>query len=486
LSISKIKKSWLSNFKGDVLSGITVALALIPEAISFAIICGVDPMVGLYASFCIAITISIFGGRPAMISAATGAMALVMVTLVKNHGIEYMFAATILTGIIQFILGKLKFGKLINFVPHPVVVGFVNALAILIFMAQIPHFKGESWLMYAMVAGTLAIVYLFPKITKAIPSPLVAIIVMTAITAYTGINIRTVGDMGNITRALPIFHIPSIPFSLNTLTIIFPYAVTLSLVGIMESLLTATILDDMTDSKSDKSKEVVGQGIANVVSGFFGGMAGCAMIGQSVINIKSGGKTRLSTLVSGIFLMIIIVCLGDIAKAIPMASLVGVMIMVSISTFEWKSIKNLNKMPLGCAIVMITTMAVVVFTHNLAKGVLVGIAVSAVMFAWKITEVKAKIHNVEYNEGIYKIYRISGQLFFASTSKFIDMFDYSDDPQEIIIDFKNSHVWDHSAVNAISKVKQKYIKLGKKVSIVGLNKDSSLIVVKADERILEY
>lgn len=353
-------------------------------------------------------------------------------------------------------------------------------------MAQIPNFKGESWLMYAMVAGTLVIVYLFPKITKAIPSPLVAIIVMTAISAYTGINIRTVGDMGNITRALPIFHIPSIPFSLNTLTIIFPYAVTLSLVGILESLLTATILDDMTDSKSDKSKEVVGQGIANLVSGFFGGMAGCAMIGQSVINIKSGGKTRLSTFISGIFLMILIICLGDIVKAIPMAALVGVMIMVSISTFEWKSIKNLNKMPFSCAAVMITTMTVVVLTHNLAQGVLVGIAVSAVMFAWKITEVKTKIHTVVYDESTYKIYRISGQLFFASTSKFIDMFGYSDDPQEIIIDFKNSHIWDHSAINAISKVKQKYIKLGKKVSIVGLNKGSSLIVVKADEGILEY
>ena len=485
MRVSSIKNSWFSNVRGDILSGMTVALALIPEAISFAIICGVDPMVGLYASFCIAVTIAFFGGRPAMISAATGAMALVMVTLVKNHGVEYMFAATILTGIIQFILGKLKFGRLINFVPHPVVLGFVNALAILIFMAQIPHFAGASWMMYAMVAGTLAIVYLFPRITKIIPSPLVAIIVMTVIAVYTGVNVKTVGDMGNITRALPIFHIPNIPFSFETLSIIFPYAVTLSLVGIMESLLTAKILDEITDSKSRKSKEVEGQGIANVVAGFFGGMAGCAMIGQSVINIKSGGKTRLSTFVSGAFLLFLIICLGDVVKAIPMAALVGVMIMVSISTFEWNSIKELKKMPLGCAFGMLATMAVVVFTHNLAQGVLVGIALSAVMFAWKITEVRARVHMVEHDGNTYKIYRVSGQVFFASTSKFIDMFNYTEDPEEVIIDFKNSHVWDHSAVNAIIKVKEKYSSHGKQASIVGLNKESNSVVLKVDEGILE-
>lgn len=486
MNLENIKNSWFSNVKGDILSGITVALALIPEAISFAIICGVDPMVGLYASFCIAVTISLFGGRPAMISAATGAMALVMVTLVKNHGIEYMFAATILTGIIQFILGKLKVGKLISFVPHPVISGFVNSLAILIFMAQLPHFIGATWVMYAMVAGTLAIIYLFPKITKAVPSPLVAIIVITVITVITGVNLRTVGNMGNITRALPVFHFPQIPFTIETLSIIFPFAVTLSLVGIMESLLTATILDEMTDSKSKKSKEVEGQGIANIVAGFFGGMAGCAMIGQSVINIKSGGKTRLSTFVSGSFLLFLILCLGDVVKVIPMAALVGVMIMVSISTFEWKSITEIKKMPLSCAVVMLSTMAVVVSTHNLALGVLAGIAISAVMFAWKMTEVKIRVHSVEYNENTYKVYRVSGQIFFASTSKFIDMFNHIEDPDEVIIDFKNSHIWDHSAVTAIMKVRQKYASLGKQVSFVGLNKESNSVVVRADNSILEY
>ncbi|KNY25523.1 SulP family inorganic anion transporter [Pseudobacteroides cellulosolvens] len=486
MRLKSIKKSWFGNVRGDILSGITVALALIPEAISFAIICGVDPMVGLYASFCIAVTISIFGGRPAMISAATGAMALVMVTLVKNHGVEYMFAATILTGIIQFILGKLKFGKLIDFVPHPVVLGFVNALAILIFMAQIPHFKGESWIMYALVAVTLGIVYLFPKITKKVPSPLVAIIMVTIITVYLRFDIRTVGDMGNITRALPVFHIPNIPFSLETITIIFPYAVTLSLVGILESLLTATILDEMTDSKSNNSKEVEGQGISNVVAGFFGGMAGCAMIGQSVINVKSGGRARLSTFVAGVFLLFLIICLGDVVKVIPMAALVGVMIMVSISTFEWKSITEIRKMPVSCAIGMITTMVVVVMTHNLATGVLAGIAISAIMFAWKITEVRTKVHTVNYDGNKYKIYRVHGQIFFASTSKFIESFNYSEDPNEVIIDFKNSHIWDHSAATAISKIKQKYSSLNKQVSFVGLNKESNSVLVRADESILEY
>lgn len=486
MRLGTIRNSWFGNIRGDILAGMTVALALIPEAISFAIICGVDPMVGIYASFCIAVTISIFGGRPGMISAATGAMALVMVNLVKNHGIEYMFAATILTGIIQFILGKLKFGKLINFVPHPVVLGFVNSLAILIFMAQLPHFKGESWIMYALVAATLAIIYLLPKLTKIIPSPLVAIIIITIATVYAGINVRTVGDMGTITRAFPLFHLPNIPISFATLAIIFPYAVTLSLVGIMESLLTATILDEMTDTKSDKSKEVEGQGIANIVAGFFGGMAGCAMIGQSVINVKSGGRKKLSTFIAGTFLLFLVIVLGDVVKVIPMAALVGVMTMVSISTFEWKSIKEIRKMPLGCAVVMLATMGVVIATHNLAMGVLAGIAISAVIFAWKITAINVKIHNVEFDGASHKLYRVHGQIFFASTSKFVDMFNYLDDPDEVIIDFKNSHVWDHSAVNAITKIKQKYSNLGKQVSIVGLNKDSNAVVIKADEGILEY
>lgn len=471
-----IRKTWFSHVRGDILSGVTVSLALIPEAISFAIICGVDPMVGLYASFCIAVTIAIFGGRPGMISAATGAMALVMVSLVKVHGIEFMFAATILTGVIQFILGKLKLGDLINFVPHSVVLGFVNSLAILIFLAQIPHFFGESWIMYAIVAGTLAIVYGLPLITKAVPSPLVAIVIMTIVSITLKLDTRTVGDMGNITRSLPVFHLPDIPLTFETFKIILPYSITLSIVGILESLLTATIVDEMTETKGEMNKEVKGQGIANVVAGFFGGMAGCAMIGQSVINIKSGGRTRLSTLISGLFLLFLIIVLGDVVKLVPMAALVGVMIMVSISTFEWHSIKQIPKLPLTCNIEMFATMIIVVLTHNLAQGVIAGIAISAIMFAWKITEVKAIEHRVDHDDVHYKLYRIRGQIYFASASMFLNLFDIAGDPKEVIVDFKNAHVWDHSAAVVLNKVKDRYHKVDKKISYVGLNKGSNDVV----------
>ncbi len=480
-----INQQWFSNIKGDILAGITVALALIPEAISFAIICGVDPMVGLYASFCIAIVISIFGGRRGMISAATGAMALVMVTLVKDHGVEYMLAATVLTGVLQFILGKLKIGKLIDFISQPVILGFVNSLAVLIFLAQLPHFQGESLIMYLMVAGTLAIIYLFPKLTKAVPSPLIAIIVMTVLAVIFKINVRTVGDMGNITRSLPVFHLPQVPLTFETLRIILPYSFTLSIVGIMESLLTAKIIDDMTDTKSDKSREVWGQGVANVVSGLFGGMAGCAMIGQSVINVKSGGRARLSTFIAGAFLLVLILFLGDVVKVIPMAALVGVMIMVSISTFEWESIKEIRSMPPSCAAVMILTMGVVIYTHNLAIGVLAGVVLSAVVFAWKMASVKTKVHIDESDEGANKVYKVYGQLFFASTANFIDLFHYADDPENVIIDFKRAHVWDHSAVVAITKVKEKYLTLGKTVSIIALNEESESLITRADSAILD-
>lgn len=481
-----LKKTWFSHVREDVLSGMTVSLALIPEAISFAIIVGVDPMVGLYASFCIALTISIFGGRPAMISAATGAMALVMVSLVKLHGIEYMFAATILTGIIQFVLGKLRTGELIHFVPHSVVLGFVNSLAILIFMAQIPHFWGESIAMYAVVAGTLVIVYGLPRITKVVPSPLIAIIVMTVASVLLRLDIRTVGDMGNITRSLPPFHLPNIPLSFETFKIILPYSITLSIVGVLESLLTATIVDEMTDSKSDMSQEVKGQGIANVVAGLFGGMAGCAMIGQSVINVKTGGRTRLSTFVSGGFLIFLILVLGDVVKVIPMAALVGVMIMVSISTFEWDSIMSMPKLPLSCNIEMIATMVIVVSTHNLAYGVLVGTAISAIVFAYKATCIDGTEHEVTHDDTLYHVYRIQGQLYFASVAKFKGLFDYKIDVEHVIIDFKNAHLWDHSAMVALNKVKEKYEEYGKKVSIVALNSESSEKVIKLyDSQILE-
>jgi SulP family sulfate permease len=475
-----MKKTWFSNTRGDILSGMTVALALIPEAISFAIILGVDPMVGLYASFCIAITIAFFGGRPGMISAATGAMALVMVSLVKEHGIEFMFAATVLTGVMQFVLGKFKVGQLVNFVPHSVVLGFVNSLAILIFLAQIPHFIGESWVMFALVAGTLLIIYLLPRITTVVPSPLVAIIIITIISIYTGAGVRTVGDMGSITRSLPMFHLPSVPLTLDTLKIILPYSFTLTAVGLLESLLTATIVDEMTETKGNMNQEVEGQGIANVVAGVFGGMAGCAMIGQSVINVKSGGRTRLSTLVSGLFLLFLIIVLGDIVAMIPMAALVGVMIMVSISTFEWYSIKEVFRIPKTCAFGMISTMAIVVATHNLAQGVFAGIAITSMFFAWKIMDIKVVGQNMEHDGVKFKIYQVQGQIYFASITKLIDAFDYANDPAEIRIDFTNAHIWDHSAIVGLKKIKTRYEKIGKKISTIGLNSDSHSIIQRMD------
>lgn len=466
------KQEWFSNIRGDVLAGMTVALALIPEAIAFSIIAGVDPMVGLYASFCIAVIIAFVGGRPGMISAATGAMALLMVDLVKEYGLEYLLAATVLTGVIQFILGILKVGRFITFVPHSVMLGFVNALAILIFMAQLPHFVGESWQMYAMVAGTLAIIYILPRFTKAAPSPLIAIIVMTAISIYAGLGIRTVGDMGEITRALPMFHLPNIELSLQTLWIILPYSIPLAIVGLLESLLTATIVDEMTETKSSKDQEVKGQGIANMVTGFFGGMAGCAMIGQSVINVKSGGRGRLSALVAGVFLLFLILVLGDIVKQIPMGALVGVMIMVSIGTFDWQSLRTLPKTPRPDAVVMIVTVAIVVATHDLAKGVMAGVILSALIFGWKMATMKTTT-TVENGT---KIYKVSGQMFFGTMSHFVNEFSFNEDPERIVIDFSNSHVWDHSAVTAIAKVVYKYQKLHKQVEIIGLNEESQMLV----------
>lgn len=457
----------------DVLAGMTVALALIPEAVAFSIIAGVDPMVGLYASFCIAVTTAFVGGRPGMISAATGAMALLMVTLVANHGIEYLLAATILTGVLQIIFGLLKVGRFITFIPHPVILGFVNALAILIFMAQLPQFEGAGWMMYAMVAGTLAIIYGLPRITKAVPSALVAIVVMTIVAIFGGLGLNTVGDMGEMTAALPFFHLPNIELSWHTLQIIFPYSFALSMVGMLESLLTAKIVDDMTDTKSDKNKEIRGQGLANIVAGCFGGMAGCAMIGQSVINVKSGGRGRLSGLVAGVFLLFLILVLGDIVAQIPMAALVGVMIMVSIGTFDWNSIRELHKVPLSDALVMVTTVGVVVYTHDLAMGVAVGVAMSALFFGWKIAQLHAE-HQLR--EDGAKHYTVHGPMFFGTTTHFADVFDINDDPEHVVIDFSRSHVWDQSAVTAIARIIEKYSQLEKQVSLVGLNSESEQLI----------
>jgi sulfate permease, SulP family len=473
LNTNLLKEQWFGNVRGDILAGIVVALALIPEAIAFSIIAGVDPMVGLYASFCIAVVIAFVGGRPGMISAATGAMALLMVTLVKDHGLQFLFAATILTGIIQIIFGVLKLSRYMKFIPRSVMIGFVNALAILIFMAQLEQFVGATWVMYALVAGALAIIYLFPRVTKAVPSPLVAIIVISAFVILAGIDVRTVGDMGKLTSQLPGFFIPDVPFNLETLKIIFPYSLALAIVGLLESLLTASIVDDMTDTESNKNRESKGQGIANIITGFFGGMAGCAMIGQSVINVKSGGRGRLSAFVAGTFLMFLIIVLGDFVVQIPMAALVGIMIMVSIGTFDWSSLKLMKKTPITDSIVMVVTVVTVVFTHDLSKGVFAGIILSAIFFVSKISKVKvtSKIENVGQ-----RTYWVTGQLFFASVTDLVASFDLKESLKEVEIDFTNSHVWDDSAVAAIDKIVIKLRENGAQVRLIGLNEPSSHLI----------
>ncbi|MFC3041765.1 SulP family inorganic anion transporter [Virgibacillus xinjiangensis] len=470
MKADQLKQAWFGNVRGDVLAGIVVALALIPEAIAFSIIAGVDPMVGLYASFCIALVIAFVGGRPGMISGATGAMALLMVDLIADHGLQYLLAATILTGFIQILFGVLKLSKMMKFVPRSVMVGFVNALAIMIFTSQLQHFVGETWVMYALVGLTLAIIYLLPRITKAVPSTLVAIVVVTAIAIYGNINVGTVGDMGTLTQQLPAFLLPDVPLSLETFMIILPYSFSLAIVGLIESLLTANIVDDMTDTESNKNKESRGQGIANIVTGCFGGMAGCAMLGQSVINVKSGGNSRLSSLVAGVVLMAMIMVLGGVVVQIPMAALAGVMIMVSISTFDWSSVKNLAKLPRTDAAVMVTTVAIVLVTHNLAIGVFAGVLLSAIFFASKISKVKVTEENVLKDEK--KLYRVEGQLFFASVSDFPDKFNYEDSVKEVEIDLTNAHLWDDSAIGALDKLEMKFAQNNIKVTYRGLNAES--------------
>lgn len=475
LSSSQLRTEWFGNIRGDLLAGMVVALALIPEAIAFSIIAGVDPTVGLYASFCIAVVISFLGGRPGMISAATGAMALVMVLLVKNHGVEYLFAATILTGIFQIIAGVLKLGSLLRFVSRSVMTGFVNALAILIFMAQLTEFEGAGIEMYAMVALGLAIIYILPRFTKVIPSPLVCIIVLTAITLTTDLGLRTVGDLGALPSSLPNFLLPNIPLSLETLSIILPYALTLTVVGLLESLMTAVIVDNMTDTRSNKNRESWAQGVANIVAGCFGGMAGCAMIGQSVINVKSGGRGRLSTFFAGVFLLFLILVLGDWVQRIPMAALVAVMIMVSIGTFSWESIQGLRTNPKASSLVLITTMSVVVLTHNLAYGVFAGMLMSAIFFAHKVSRVLTI--NSEINEdGSHRTYKVYGQVFFASANQFATAFDLNEQVERVTIDFSQAHFWDISAVGALDTVVLKFRRDGKHVELLGMNEASATIV----------
>ncbi|CAK6481015.1 SulP family inorganic anion transporter [Peribacillus frigoritolerans] len=472
--INKMKKEWFSNVKGDVLAGIVVALALIPEAIAFSIIAGVDPMVGLYASFCIAVIIAFVGGRPGMISAATGAMALLMVPLVKEHGLNYLLAATILTGVIQVIFGVFKVAKLMKFIPRAVMIGFVNALAILIFMAQVPHFLGISNMTYVFVAITLVIVYVLPRFIKSIPAPLIAIIALTVVAIYANLDLRTVGDLGAITRSLPEFFIPNVPFTFETVAIVFPYSLALAIVGLLETLLTSSIVDDMTNTDSNKNREARGQGIANIITGFFGGMAGCAMIGQSVINVKSGGRGRLSTLIAGLFLMFLIIVLGDLVVQIPMPVLVGIMIMVSIGTFDWSSFSYLRKAPKSDAAVMLVTVIIVVSTHDLSKGVIAGVILSAIFFVAKISRIK--VAKEEHKNGL--LFNVEGQLFFASVEGFVNSFDFTVENRNVVIDFSNSHIWDDSAVGAIDKVVIKYREQNNSVTIKGLDSASKKIVDK--------
>ncbi|MDO9023993.1 SulP family inorganic anion transporter [Zwartia sp.] len=475
--MNSVRQEWFSNVKNDLLAGLVVALALIPEAIAFSIIAGVDPKIGLYASFCIAVVIAFVGGRPGMISAATGAMALLMVTLVKNHGLEYLLAATVLTGIFQIIAGWIKLGELMRFVSRSVVTGFVNALAILIFMAQLPELIDVTWHVYAMTAAGLAIIYGMPTLTKAIPSPLVTIVVLTIVAIALDLDIRTVGDMGELPDSLPVFLIPNIPLTLETFLIILPYSLTLMVVGLLESLMTATIVDDLTDTKSNKNRECVGQGVANIASGFIGGMAGCAMIGQSVINVKSGGRGRLSTFAAGIFLLIMVVFLSDWVSMIPMAALVAVMIMVSIGTFNWKSITSLREHPKSSSAVMLATVIVTVATHDLAKGVLTGVLLSGFFFAHKVSQI-FRVRSLAQDEGRTRTYTITGQVFFASAEKFINAFDYKEVIEKVRIDVSRSHFWDITAVSALDKVILKFRREGTEVEIIGMNEASTTMVDK--------
>ncbi|WP_404471435.1 SulP family inorganic anion transporter [Vreelandella venusta] len=472
------KQEWFSNIKGDTLSGIVVALALIPEAIAFSIIAGVDPKVGLYASFCIAVVIAFTGGRPGMISAATGAMALLMVTLVKEHGLEYLLAATLLTGVLQIIAGYLRLAELMRFVSRSVVTGFVNALAILIFMAQLPELTNVTWHVYAMTVAGLGIIYLFPYlpvIGKSIPSPLVCIVVLTVVYMVTGMEIRSVGDMGELPDTLPMFLWPDVPLNLETLMIIFPTALMLTVVGLLESMMTATIVDDLTDTPSDKNRECKGQGIANIGSGLLGGMAGCAMIGQSVINIKSGGRTRLSALIAGVVLLMMVVFLSDWVSQIPMAALVAVMIMVSIGTFSWESIRDLKKHPMSTNVVMIATVIVTVATHNLAIGVFVGVLLAAMFFANKVGNIMY-IGSKEVEPGKEREYQVIGQVFFASSERFIAAFDFKESIDKVTINLSRAHFWDITAVQALDRVVIKFRREGTEVELVGLSEASATVV----------
>ncbi|MBB3086382.1 SulP family inorganic anion transporter [Geodermatophilus sabuli] len=474
LTAARTRPSWLSPAvaRTEVLAGLVVALALIPEAISFSILAGVDPRVGLFASFTMAVVIAFTGGRPAMISAATGAIALVIAPLVASHGLQYLVAAVILGGLLQILLAAAGVARLMRFIPRSVMVGFVNALAILIFGAQITHLVDVPWLVYPMVAAGLAIIFLFPRLTTAVPAPLVAIVVLTVLTVAAGLDLPDVGDEGRLPDSLPSLVVPDVPLTWETLRVIAPYALGIAFVGLMESLMTAKLVDDITDIRSDKTRESWGQGVANVVTGFFGGMGGCAMIGQTMINVKSAGaRTRLSTFLAGVFLLVLVVALGDVVATIPMAALVAVMVFVSIATFDWHSLRTLRSMPLSETAVMVSTVAVVVATSNLAIGVGVGVLVACVLFARRVAhlvEVTART-----DEQGRRHYAVHGAMFFASSNDLVHQFDYAGDPAEVVIDLSDAQIWDASTVAALDAITHKYGTRGKTATIVGLDPHSA-------------
>ena len=470
------RPSWVSPkvLRTEVLAGLVVALALIPEAISFSILAGVDPRVGLFASFTMAVTIAICGGRPAMISAATGAIALVVAPLARDHGLDYLVAAVILGGVLQVLLAVLGVARLMRFIPRSVMVGFVNALAILIFAAQVPYLIGVPWLVYPMVAVALVIIVGLPRLTRAVPAPLVAIVALTVVTVGAGFAVPTVGDQGALPDSLPTLGLPQIPYTWATLQLLAPYALGIALVGLMESLMTAKLVDDITDTGSNKTRESWGQGVANIVTGFFGGMGGCAMIGQTMINVKvSGARTRLSTFLSGVFLLILVVSLGDVVARIPMAALVAVMIIVAVSTFDWHSVApaTLRRLPPGETLIMAVTVAATVATHNLAIGVGLGVLTAMAIFARRAANL-VEVDRVVDPDGTTSIYSVTGELFFASDQELIDAFDFAGDPPRVIIDMSRAHVWDASAVAALDAIETHYRRHGVEVEITGLNRRS--------------
>ncbi|WP_405860629.1 SulP family inorganic anion transporter [Streptomyces sp. NBC_00090] len=473
-----LKPDWLRDprvWRTEVLGGLVVALALIPEAISFSIIAGVDPAIGLFASFTMAVVISVVGGRRAMISAATGAVALVIAPLNREHGFGYLVAAVILAGVFQIALGALGVAKLMRFIPRSVMVGFVNSLAILVFMAQVKEVRDVPWAVYPLIAAGLALLVLFPRVSTVVPAPLVSIVILTVITVAAGIAVPTVGDKGSLPSSLPTPGLPDVPFTLDTLTLIAPYAFAMALVGLMESLMTAKLVDEITDSRSSKTRESIGQGVANIVTGFFGGMGGCAMIGQTMINVKvSGARTRLSTFLSGVFLMVLCIVGGPVVSEIPMAALVAVMVMVCIATFDWHSLapKTLKRMPAGEIAVMVITVVAVVATHNLAVGVVGGSITAMVIFARRVARL-ADVTAVIDPDGSTVVYRVTGELFFASSNDLVGRFQYATDPDRVVVDLSAAHIWDASSVAALDAIETKYAQRGKTVEITGLNAPSA-------------